>query len=146
MIAIRLQRVGRRGLAHYRLIVQDSRFHPTREKIIARVGSYDPHAKTAAINKEQIEKYLNNGAQPSDRVVRILVKEGVKMPKWVKMPETNKAKTLKNADKLRRNVVKEEVVADEPEAETEVAEAAVAEEVASEETAAEETTEVATEA
>jgi hypothetical protein len=58
--------------------------------------------------KEQVEKYLNNGAQPSTRVIRILTKEGIKMPKWVKTP-LEKHSTAKHADKLRKNQPKEEV-------------------------------------
>jgi hypothetical protein len=42
-----------------------------------------------------------------------LVKEGIKMPKWVKMPLEKKA-TAKHADKLRKNQPKEEAPAEAP--------------------------------
>ena len=68
------------------------------------------------MDKEAVEKYLSNGAQPSSRVAFILKKNGVKMPKWYKEPTVKKA-TAKHADKLRKNQPKEEAPAEEPAAE-----------------------------
>ncbi len=68
------------------------------------------------VNLEKADFYLKHGAQPSDRVARLLKKEGVKLPKWVEI-DTKKAGKLKNTDKLRKNrpaEPKEEVVAEEP--------------------------------
>lgn len=122
MLAIRLQRNGRKGLPLYRIVVQEAQRHPLSGRIVAQVGSYNPHTKAIVLDKAEVEKYLNNGAQPSTRVVRILVKEGIKMPKWVKMPLEKKA-TAKHADKLRKNQPKEEAPAEEPAAEEAPAEA-----------------------
>ncbi|MDQ5885273.1 MAG: small subunit ribosomal protein [Patescibacteria group bacterium] len=83
MLAIRMQRVGRKGLAHYRMVVQDSRRTPTSGRVISQLGSYDPHSKKVILNKEAAQKYLDNGAQPSERVVAIFKTEGVKLPSWV---------------------------------------------------------------
>ena len=107
MLAIRLQRNGRKALPLYRIVVQEAQRHPLSGRIVAQVGSYNPHTKAITLDKAEVEKYLNNGAQPSGRVIRILVKEGVKMPKWVKMPTEKKA-AAKHADKLRKNQPKEE--------------------------------------
>ena len=107
MLAIRMQRQGRKGLAHYRIIVQDSRLTPTSGRIVAQVGSYNPHTKEVVLNKETAQKFLDNGAQPSPRVVLVLEKEGVKLPKWVKK-DAPKSKTIRNSDKLRKNQPKEE--------------------------------------
>ena len=84
MLVIRLQRTGRKGHAQFRVVVQDSRRTPTSGKIVAQVGTYDPHTKTLNLDKERAQHYLNHGAQPSDRVVLILKKEGVKLPTWVR--------------------------------------------------------------
>ena len=119
MLAIRLQRNGRKALPLYRIVVQEAQRHPLSGRIVAQVGSYNPHTKATSLDKAAVEKYLNNGAQPSSRVVRILVKEGIKMPKWVEMPEEKHAKA-KHADKLRKNQPKEEAPAEEaPAAEAE---------------------------
>ena len=124
MLAIRLQRVGRKGHAMYRLAVQESRRHPSSGRVIAYVGTYDPHTKDAKVQVETAQKYLDNGAQPSPRVVKLLSDAGVKMPSWVVKAATNKAKAIRNADKLRKNQpkVEEEVVAEEAAAETTSAE------------------------
>jgi|SRR5579863_5112031 len=102
MLAIRLKRTGRSGHAQFRLIVQDGRFHPTRGKVVAYLGSYDPHQKTAAIDKELAAKYLQSGAQPSDTAARILKKEGVKLPAWVSL-NPDKQRQIRHPEKLRRN-------------------------------------------
>ncbi len=107
MLAIRLQRNGRKALPLYRIVVQEAQRHPLSGRIVAQVGSYNPHTKATVLDKEKIEKYLSNGAQPSSRVIRILTKEGVALPKWVKMP-TEKHAVAKHADKLRKNQPKEE--------------------------------------
>ncbi len=136
MLVIRLQRTGRKGHAQFRVVVQDSRRTPTSGKIVAQVGTYDPHTKTLNLDKERAQHYLNHGAQPSDRVVLILKKEGVKLPTWVSDP-AKKAGKLRNPEKLRRNKPeepKEEAPAEEPAAE---AVEAPAPEAAAEEASAE---------
>lgn len=109
MLAIRLQRVGRKGHAMYRLAVQESQRHPSSGRVVAYVGSYDPHTKDAKVQVEVAQKYLDNGAQPSPRVVKLLKDAGVKLPSWVKQVSDKKIKTIRNSDKLRKNQPKVEV-------------------------------------
>jgi small subunit ribosomal protein S16 len=116
MLSIRMQRTGRKGHAMFRVVVQESRLTPTSGKVVALLGSYDPHAKVATLNKEKAALYLNNGAQPSERAVRLLQSEGIEMPKWVKAAESRTGK-IRNPEKLRRNQPKEEASAEEPVAE-----------------------------
>jgi small subunit ribosomal protein S16 len=130
MLTIRMQRLGRKGHPTYRVVVQDVRQTPTSGKYVALLGSYDPHAKTTTLDREKAEFYLANGAQPSDRVVRLLNSEGVKLPDWVKLPTEHK-REIRNADKLRKNRPAEETPAEEPAAE-EVSEEKPAEEPAAE--------------
>jgi len=119
MLAIRLQRTGRKGHAMCRLVVQDSRRTPTSGKIVAQLGTYDPHTKAVALDNEKAAFYLTNGAQPSGRATMLLKSEGVKLPAWV-TDASKKSGAIRHTDKLRRNQPKEEVVA----AEAPVAEAA----------------------
>lgn len=107
MLAIRLQRQGKTHYATYRVIVQDVLRHPSSGKVVAYVGSYNPHTKQVQLDKEAIENYLNHGAQPTDRVVRILTGEGMTMPKWVKTVR-GKQRDIRNPEKLRRNQPREE--------------------------------------
>jgi small subunit ribosomal protein S16 len=100
MLAIRMQRTGRKGHAMFRLIVQDSRRTPTSGKIVASLGSYDPHAKSLTLDKEKASFYLEHGAQPSDRTARLLKEEGVKLPDWVTVDSKQK-RAVRNPDKRR---------------------------------------------
>lgn len=102
MLAIRLQRTGRKGHAQYRVVVQDSRYTPTSGRVVAKLGSYNPHTKATVIDKDKANFYLTNGAQPSDRVARLLSKEGVKLPDWVTLNADIK-REIRNPEKLRKN-------------------------------------------
>lgn len=110
MLAIRLQRVGRKGYPVYRLAVQESQRHPSSGRVVAYVGGYNPHTKEANVQVEAAQKFLDNGAQPTPRVVRLFKDAGVKLPSWVKEPVSNKKKEIKNSEKLRKNQPKEELV------------------------------------
>lgn len=107
MLAIRLQRLGRKDLPVYRLAVQEARRHPSSGRVVAYVGNYNPHTKALKIDKEKASFYLKNGAQPSDRVVRLLKIEKVELPAWIKDAAVKKA-SIKQPDKLRKNQPKEE--------------------------------------
>ena len=113
MLAIRLQRLGRKGYPVYRLAVQEAHHHPSSGRVVAYVGSYNPHTKEANIQVELAQKYLDNGAQPTPRVVKLLKEAGVKLPKWVKEPVADKKKALRNPEKLRKNQPKEEAPAED---------------------------------
>ena len=151
MLVIRLQRTGRSGHAMFRVVVQDSRRSPTSGKVVARIGSYDPHTKSLTLDKDKASFYLDHGAQPSDRIARLLKQEGVKLPTWVQL-SGDKQRTVRNPDKRRSTrpdepaPVEAEAPAAEAKAEpaetvTETAESTPAEpaETAAEEQAAEET-------
>ncbi len=107
----------------YRLAVQEAQRHPSSGRVVAYVGTYNPHTKEANINKEDAQRYLDNGAQPSPRVVKLLKEAGVKLPKWVKQVNTTKQKAIKSPEKLRKKQPKEEPVAEESEAPAETTEA-----------------------
>lgn len=131
MLAIRLQRTGRKGHAMFRMVVQDSRQTPTSGKVVAQLGHYDPHNKTLVVDKEKTTKFLTNGAQPSNRVAILIKNEGIKLPEWVKLDAPNQ-RTTKNIEKLRKNQPKEEKPEEKVEepADEPATEAPVAEEVA----------------
>jgi small subunit ribosomal protein S16 len=113
MLAIRLHRHGRKGYPVYRLAVQEAQRHPSSGRVVAYVGSYNPHTKDANIQVELAQKYLDTGAQPTPRVVKLLKDAGVKLPKWVKDAATDKQKSVKNVEKLRKNQPKEESAVEE---------------------------------
>lgn len=77
-VRIRLKRMGRKKTPFYRIVVADARV--ARDgKAIAELGYYDPTKQPADIklDTQEAQKWLNNGAKPSDTVRRILQKQGV---------------------------------------------------------------------
>jgi len=116
MLSIRLQRLGRTGYPTYRIAVQESRRHPSSGRVVAYVGSYNPHTKESKLDTEKIEFYLKNGSQPTPRVAKLLKDNKVKLPDWVVF-KGEKSSGIKHTEKLRKNQPKEEIVAEEvPEA------------------------------
>lgn len=97
MVVIRLARHGRHKYPTYRIVAADKKRAVT-SKFLAILGTYNPHTKQIDLKKEEIQKYLDNGAQASDRVLRILIKEGIKLPKWAKTHDRFK-KTKKVEEK-----------------------------------------------
>ena len=108
MLTIRLQRMGKTHYATYRVVVQDVRQHPSSGKVVAYVGSYNPHTKQVQLDKDLATKYLTNGAQPTERVAKILSGEGIELPKWVKTGSNDRKRAIRNPEKLRKNQPKEE--------------------------------------
>jgi len=90
MLAIKLQRVGKKHQPSYRLVVAEKR-----SKMIAPpvedLGSYSPFTKVAAIKKDRVTHWMKMGAQPTVTAHNLLVGQGVltsakvaiKMPKAV---------------------------------------------------------------
>jgi small subunit ribosomal protein S16 len=118
MLTIRMKRTGRRGHAQYRVVVQDSRFSPSSGRVVTYLGSYNPHTKETTLDKEKAGGYLQNGAQPSERVARLLQREGVELPAWVKL-SAEKQRSVRNAEKRRSTTPKDETPVEEPAAATE---------------------------
>ena len=135
MLAIRLQRLGRKAMPVYRLAVQESQRHPSSGRVVAYVGAYNPHTKEVKLDKEKIQYYLSHGAQPTPRVVRLLIADKVELPAWVVKPRTDYKYETRKPEKLRKNrpaeaaAPVEEAVAEQP--------AEVADEAKTEETPAE---------
>lgn len=115
MLAIRLQRLGRKSLPVYRLAVQEAQRHPSSGRVVAYIGSYNPHTKETHLNADKVAYYLEHGAQPTPRVVRILSEQKVSLPSWVKTA-SKKDSAIRHPEKLRKNQPKEAVATEAPEA------------------------------
>lgn len=72
MLKIRLKRIGRKKLAYYRIVVMES-LSKRDGRSIDQLGSFDPHRDQIILDKKKFANWINNGAQPTDRV-RSLVK------------------------------------------------------------------------
>jgi len=78
MVKIRLQRHGKKKAPFYHIVVADSRA-PRDGRIIEQIGTYDPMTEPATLNldKEKVEKWMKNGAKPTDTVKHLIGKEDV---------------------------------------------------------------------
>lgn len=72
-VKIRLARHGAKKAPFYRVVVADSR-SPRDGRFIDLVGRYNPCANPTMIDLdlEKIDKWIANGAQPTDTVVRLI--------------------------------------------------------------------------
>ena len=77
-VKIRLRRMGAKKAPHYRIVVADSRY-PRDGRFIEEVGYYNPMTNPAEIkvDAEKAQKWLDNGAQPTETVKSILTKSGI---------------------------------------------------------------------
>ena len=73
MVKIRLQRQGKKKAPFYHIVVADSR-RARDGRIIERIGTYDPMTEptTVVLDKELVEKWIKNGAKPTDTVKRLI--------------------------------------------------------------------------
>ncbi|XKT74861.1 MAG: 30S ribosomal protein S16 [Patescibacteria group bacterium UBA2103] len=77
MLVIRYQRVGRKNDASFRIVVTEHTTGPKSGKHVEQLGSYNPKTKAVTMKKDRIEHWMSVGAQVSDSVHNLLVKEGV---------------------------------------------------------------------
>lgn len=97
-LKIRLSRGGAKKRPFYRIVVADSRM-PRDGRFIERLGTFDP-LKTEAADRVQLDgdkakQWLAKGAQPSDRVLRIL--DGLGLAQRPQRDNPEKAKPKKKA-------------------------------------------------
>jgi len=88
-VKIRLKRMGAKKSPFYRIVAADSRM-PRDGRFIEQLGTYDPRQNPAVVSlkEEEILKWLNDGAQPSDTVKSLLRNAGI----MKKFAEAKKAK------------------------------------------------------
>ena len=78
MVKIRLARGGAKKKPYYRIVVQDIRAKRD-GKFIERIGFYDPMVQENrfGIDSERAQYWLSVGAQPPDRVRKLMKKAEV---------------------------------------------------------------------
>ena len=108
-LKIRLSRIGAKKQAFYRLVVADAR-SPRDGRFIEKIGTYNPrvphdHKERLVLKEDRIKHWIGVGAQPTDRVQRLLSKIGL-----TSMP---KIPTQTKQDKPRAKTVERMKAADE---------------------------------
>ncbi len=164
-VSLRLSRGGSKKRPYYKVVVANSRA-PRDGKFLEQVGTYNPllakdDENRVRLVEDRVRYWLGVGAQPTDRVARMLDKAGIKEraatvnPKKGEPGQKAKDRAEEKAEKAREaeeaaaaaaaapavEEVVEEAAAEAPAAEEAAAEAPVAEEAAAEEAPAAEASE-----
>lgn len=148
-LSIRMSRGGRKNRPFYKIVVADKRY-PRDGRFLEKLGTYNPllpdnDEKRVVLNVERINHWISQGAQPTDRVARMLFKAGAG-PKvtWTESPKKSapKPKTVERLKEKEEKLKAAEEAAAAAAAEAKAAkeapapEAAPVEEVAAEAPAA----------
>jgi small subunit ribosomal protein S16 len=151
-VKLRLVRMGKTKQPTYRIVAADSR-SPRNGRFIELLGTYQPRLEPSAlrVDADKVNKWLATGAQPTERVQKILVAEGVLEgdaiaktmagKKQAKRAPKEPKKVIEAREAEARAKVEAAEAAAAAKAEAEAAAAAPAEEAAGEEVAADATEE-----
>ncbi len=125
MLKIRLRRIGKRHQPSYRIVVTEHTA-PIQGKYLEPVGFYNPRAasNTSTVKEDRVLHWLNNGAQPSERVTKLLIAHKVehklielpdysRKPKRVSKKAQPAATETANTEEIKPEELAE-VAADEP--------------------------------
>ena len=107
MLKIRLTRTGKTNSPSYRIVVDNQRSKRDGE-VLEYLGTYDPKTSPATVklNNDLTEKWLKDGAQPTDTVKRFLVNAGL-------MAKPKKTELKKFTDKPgKKSVERAQIKAD----------------------------------
>ncbi|MFH1456943.1 MAG: 30S ribosomal protein S16 [Patescibacteria group bacterium] len=110
MVSIRLQRIGRKKMPHFRLIAQDKQKDPT-DRSLEILGSINPRTKEVVLKEDKIKAWLDKGAQPTATVHNLLIDKGIIKAKKVKTISLSKKRLAKKAETAKpteTNIVTQE--------------------------------------
>ena len=137
-VKLRLMRMGKKKQPTYRVVAADSR-KARNGRIIEAVGFYDPRRDPSVIeiDNEKAVGWLRNGAQPTERVEKLLKISGA-WDEFKGQPATPKVEEAPADEAPTEEAPVEEAVVEEAPAEEAVVEEAPVEEAVAEEAVAEE--------
>lgn len=91
MLKLRLKRVGRRHDPSFRVVITENTA-PPKGKYLEAVGFYNARLKQIKLDAERIRHWLSVGAQPTDTVHNLLIKEGIMKGKKIAVHSTRQRK------------------------------------------------------
>ena len=145
-LKIRLSRGGSKKRPFYRIVVAEAAA-PRDGRYVERVGHYNPmvpkeHENRLSVNSDRVKFWMNKGAQPTDRVHKLLALADIlKAPEIREQPKKSavgKKRAEREAEAAEAKAAAEAAAAEAPEKEAS-AEEAPAEDTPAEDTPAEDT-------
>lgn len=116
MLTIRLSRIGKKKKPFYRLIISEKTKDPW-GTFLEQLGHLNPHTKQTALKIDRIKYWISVGAQMSNTVNNLLVKEGIieeKKKKSVFISKNRHAKIEKAKPQPKTEKPKAEAPAETP--------------------------------
>ncbi len=89
MVVLRLQKIGKKGQAQFRLLAQDKRKDP-QDKSLEILGFLNPHTKESKFKEERVKYWLAQGAQPTATVHNLLIDKNILSTAKVKTAKLKK--------------------------------------------------------
>ncbi len=131
-VRIRLSRGGSKKRPFYKVVAADQRA-PRDGRFIERLGSYNPmlpqdHAERFTINEERVKYWLSQGAQPTERLQKMLANLGLVQKVALRDQPQKSAPKAKAQERLKEKEEKAKAAAEAQAAEN----AAPAEEASAE--------------
>jgi small subunit ribosomal protein S16 len=77
MLKIRMQRIGRKNMPAFRIIVAEHTRGPKTGNIVEKVGTYNPKTKEKQFNADRIKYWLSVGAKASVTVNNMLISANI---------------------------------------------------------------------
>jgi small subunit ribosomal protein S16 len=111
MLKVKLARFGKRNQPHYRIVVNEAR-DKRDGSYVALIGHYAPTQtpKLLDVNIEEYDKWISQGAQPTDTVAALVERFKSGEPFPAKKKElSKKAKAKLTEEKEAKTVAPEEV-------------------------------------
>lgn len=90
MLAIKLQRIGKKRQGSFRVVVAEKR-SKLQSTVREDIGWLNPHTDTAELVRDRVLYWLGVGAKPTDTVWNLLVKLGITKGKKIPVHAKPKA-------------------------------------------------------
>lgn len=115
MLTIRLQRTGKTKHPLYRLIISE-KARDTQDRFLEVLGTYNPHDKQTGVKleTERINYWLSKGAQTSNTIHNLFVKNGIVKGDKKKSVYLTDRRKKKLDEKKKATAPKEETKAEAP--------------------------------
>ena len=115
-VRIRLSRGGSKKRPFYRIVAADQRA-PRDGRFIERLGSYNPmlpkdHAERLVVDAEKVKSWLSKGAQPTERLQKLLSGLGLCAAPVIKDQPKKSAPKAKAVERMKEKEEKAQAAAE----------------------------------
>jgi small subunit ribosomal protein S16 len=107
MLKIRLQRVGRKNIPVFRVLVTDSQNSTKSGKFLEILGTYDPVSNKKEVNADRVKYWISKGAQTTGTVHNFLVSKKIIEGKKINVLPSKRAVLSRKEEKKAGEAKKE---------------------------------------